>query len=103
MANKNLALKAFKWAVVLTSLFVLTLGAVLISLVVGDWILWKTANSVLSWFVGSVVLIGFLATLGTGIGIWIWVKGPASHKSDDDKRTDTMDMILKDMNVIERD
>jgi uncharacterized membrane protein YgaE (UPF0421/DUF939 family) len=102
MAKKNLVLRAFTWTVALTSLFVLTLGAVLIALVVGDWITLKTDNTVLAWVVGSTVLTGFLATLGGGIGIWLWLRGPVnSHEVTD--RHDTMDKLLKDMSVIERD
>lgn len=93
--RRGLVLKSFAWTVVLTSLFVMTLGAVLIAYVVGDWMFLKTANAGLSWFFGSVVLVGFLATLGGGIGFWLWVKSPKTEAQS--VPTDTMDIILADM------
>lgn len=101
MATKNLIVRSFTWAVVYTSLFVLTLGAVLISIVVGDWIMIKTENIALAWIVGSAVLVGFLCTLGGGIGFWLWLRYPTSPAEVAD-RHDTMDRLLADMSVIER-
>lgn len=98
----NLALRSFTYAVVFTSLFVLTLGTVLIALIVGDWVLIKTANSVLAWFVGAFIMLGFLLTLGAGVGVWIWLRGPSSTDPEEAKH-DTMDRLLTDMSVIERD
>lgn len=102
MATKNLVLRSFTWAVAFTSLFVLTLGAVLISLVVGDWIILKTDNLTLAWVVGSTVLVGYLASLGAGIGIWLWLRGPTSA-AEVAERHDTMDKLLRDMSVLDRD
>jgi hypothetical protein len=102
MAPKNLILRSFTWAVVYTSLFVLTLGGVLISLVVGDWIMLRTGNTVLAWVTGSIVLTGFLATLGGGVGFWLWLRGPVTPQEVTD-RHDTMDKLLKDMSVLDRD
>jgi len=73
----------------------MTLGAVLIAYVVGDWIFWKTENAGLSWFFGIVVLVGFLATLGSGIGFWLWTRSPRIDAQT--VPTDTMDIILADM------
>lgn len=100
--RSNVVLRSFTWAVAFTSLFVLTLGAVLIALVVGDWILLKTSNEALAWTVGVTVLVGYLATLGAGVGFWLWLRGPASSSEVSD-RNDTMDKLLKDIRVIDRD
>ena len=61
MPKNNLVLKAFSWAVSITSLFVITLCAGLVSLIVGDWIMMKTENLILSWGVGFFVFFGFLS------------------------------------------
>ncbi len=95
--RSGLLYRSFAWTVVLTTLFVLTLGAVLISYVVGDWIFWKTENSVLSGFLGGVVLMGFLATLGSGIGFWLWTRSPKIGMTPGADPVDTMEIILADM------
>lgn len=103
MASKrNLIFRAFTWAVVYTTLFVLVISAVLIALVVGDWIILRTGNSGLAWAVGVVILTGFLASLGAAIGVWIWLRYPASPM-EVEQRHHAIDKILADMSVIERD
>ena len=86
------ALKALAWTVSITSLVVLTLGAVLVSMVVGLWIVQMTGIVPLAWVVGITIFIGFLSALGVGVGIWIWLRGPLG---EDDP--DTMTRILEDM------
>lgn len=102
MASKNILVRSLTWTVVITSLFVLTLGAVLISIVVGDWIMMKTDNYPLAWTLGVTVMVGFLITLGGGIGFWLWMRGPASTDEVTDQH-DTIDRLLADMTVIDRD
>ena len=100
MSRNNLVLKAFSWAVSITSLFVILLCAGLVSLIVGDWIMIKTDNYVLSWGVGFFIFFGFLCSLGTGIGIWLWMKGPTSLTPEEE---DNMTKVLADIAASERE
>lgn len=102
MSKKNLVLRSFTYTVALVSLFVLTLGAVLIAIVVGDWIFIHTSDRPLSWFVGILVMFGFLGTLGAGVGVWLWLKG-TREDLDSPPRTDTIDKLLEDVSKIDRD
>lgn len=99
---KNLVLRSFTYAVVLTTLFVLTLGTVLIALVVGDWLIIKTGNEVLAWFMGAFIMLGFFGTLGAGVGGWLWLRGPSSSDPRITQQ-DSMDRLLADMSVLDRD
>lgn len=100
MPKNNLVLKAFFWAVSITSLFVITLCAGLVSLIVGDWIMMKTENLILAWGIGFSVFFGFLCSLGTGIGIWIWLKAPTSYAVEEE---DTMTKVLAEISTSERE
>lgn len=100
MSKRRVVLKAFTWAVSITSLFVILLSAGLVSLIVGDWLMMKTGNEILSWGVGFFNFLGFLCSLGACIGIWMWLRGPISFDPDD---TDTMSIVLSDIADAERD
>lgn len=99
---KKLLLRSFTWAVTFTSLFVLTIGAILIALVVGDWISIQTNNAILAWVVGIFVMFGFLCTLGAGVGFFIWLRGPETPAEIRDRNV-TMDHILRDATSADRD
>lgn len=103
MSGANLVLKSFTWAVSIISLFVILLCAGLVSLIVGDWIVIKTSNDVLAWGVGFFIFFGFLCSMGTGIGIWMWLKGPTSYQPDSRVEEDTMTKILADITSSERE
>lgn len=99
---KHLILRSFAWTAVFTTLFVLLLGTMLISLVVGDWVYLHTENVILSWTIGIFILFGFLASMGTGIGLWLWLRNP-NGTLELDSRNDTMDILLKDSGLIDQD
>lgn len=98
--SKNLVLKSLAWGVSVTLLFLMLIVAGLVSMIVGDWIVLKTANSVLAWGVGFFIFFGFLCSMGTGIGIWLWLKGPTSYAVEDE---DTMTKVLADISSSQRD
>jgi len=102
MTKNGIVLRSFTYTVALTSLFVLTMGAVLISIVVGDWIYIHTEDRPLSWFIGIIVMLGFLATLGTGVGVWLWFRGANSVTTEIEKE-DSMDRLLSDIEKVHRD
>lgn len=94
-------LRAFSWAVSLTSLFILTLGAVLISLIVGSWMMEKTGLPVLSWLSGAGILLGFLCTMGAGVGMWLWLRTYREPTPEDN--ADSLDKILAEMASADRE
>lgn len=98
--KKNLVGRAFTWTVSITTLFVLALVAGIISLIVGDWIMLRTGNSPLAVALGIFVLVGFLSSLGTTIGIWLWLRLPDSLYDDSE---DSMTRVLAEMSAAERD
>lgn len=98
--SRHLFLKSFVWAVSITSLFVITLCAGLVSLIVGDWIIIHTENPYLAWGVGIFVFLGFLCSLGACIGIWIWLRVPSDLTPVSE---DTMTKVLADISSSERD
>lgn len=90
--TQHRALRSLAWAVSITSLFVLTLGAVLVSMVVGFWVYDNTFSQPLSWVVGITIMVGFLASMGVGVGVWLWLRGPLLPEEED-----TMTKVLDDM------
>lgn len=90
---KTMLTKSLAWTSALTTLFVLAIGAVLISLVVGDWIALKTGNFVIAWVIGIFIMLGFLVTLGAGVGIWLWLRTPIAPSQKEDLHQ-SMDKIL---------
>jgi hypothetical protein len=96
MAKGRVLIGAFYRAAVITTLIVMTLVAVLISLAVADWILFKTQNDLLSLILGIFVLFSYLAPMGAGIGVWFWMRGPRT-KSELQDRQDTFTSLLSHM------
>jgi hypothetical protein len=99
--GKHLILRSFIWTVIFTSFFVLTLSTMLVAYVVGDWIYFHTESALIAWTVGIFILIGFLATLGTGVGVLMWFRN--SGESDSLDNRDTMTMVLRDSGVLDQD
>lgn len=100
--NKNILAKSFTWSAVLTTLFVLALGAVLIALVVGDWIAIKTDNIPMAWAVGIFIMMGFLCTLGTGVGLWIWLKTD-EERVEERNLYEAMDRLIENSSIEEEE
>lgn len=75
----NKFLRGFAWVMSFTILFVLALCGASVSLIVGDWILWKTGEVALAWTSGIFIFAGFLCSLGVSIGIWMWLKVPTAY------------------------
>jgi len=90
MSNHTI-LRSLAWAATVTTAFVFTLGAVLISMVSGFFVYEHTGLQSLGWVVGITVMVGFLATIGVSIGTWLWAKGPVLDTDD------SLDQILEDM------
>lgn len=89
--NQHTILRSLAWTATVTTIFVLTIGAVLIAMVTGFWVYDQTAIKALGWIVGIAVMLGFLATIGVSIGTWLWFKGPVLGTED------SLDQILEDM------
>lgn len=99
MSEKNLIWRAFAWTLSIISLFIILLCTGLVSLIVGDWIIWKTQNEILAWGVGFFIFLGFLSSMGTAIGAWMWLRDPPEVV----KSEDTMTKILADITTSERE
>ena len=93
-------LRAFSWTLSIVTLFVMMIVVGLVSLIVGDWIVIKTGNDLMAWIAGFFVFFGFLCSIGTGIGTWIWLRGPTLYQHESQ---DNMDHILADISSAERD
>jgi len=102
MARQTTAGRAATWTVILSSVFVLTVGAVLIALVVGDWLYIHTANVTLSWVVGFFVLLGYLVTLGGGVGILLWIR-EGSPPSVAMNQKELAESILAELHSVSKD
>lgn len=74
--NRQQILKAFGWTMAVSAVFALTIGAALISIIVGDWVYIHTQEPWLGWLTGSFVLLAFVLSLGIAIGALLWFKNP---------------------------
>lgn len=98
--SKNPFLKAFAWTVSITTLLVSTLSAGIVSFIVADWSYMTTGNYPIAISAGIFVFLGFLCSVGAGIGMWIWLKAPTVYTVESG---DNMTRLLADISAAKQE
>lgn len=96
MLFKSQGVKAVFTVGILAILGIITLGAVSLSVIVGDWLYTETHAYWLAWTLGAFTLVGFIGSAGVVLGTFFALR----HKSDPHKEytiVDTMETLIQQM------
>jgi hypothetical protein len=102
MTKNKSARKVVTWAAALSSVFIMVVGAVLVTFIVGDWLYIHTQDSAIVWVIVGVLVLGFLLTLGGGIGLWTTLRD-SPGLSEEKARQILEDTILEKLDLIHKD
>lgn len=93
MPEKKSVFKIALWGAVFTSLIVLMSGAVLLAVIVGDWIVSETHSPALAWGMSLTFVFGCVLALGFGFGLFIYWRYP-KNPPEPPHITDSMEILL---------